>query len=468
MSKPIRTLLIFAVMTASIMHGLQHGLADDRDDVASDTWPSFRGPSARGVASGQQLPDEWDGASGNNIRWRTRIPGLANSAPVVWKDRTFVTTAVSSTGDSRLRIGNYGAGDAANDDAEHSWRLYCLDTATGCICWHRVSFEGIPSVRRHTKSSHANSTPATDGKHVVALYNTGGLYCYSMDGDLLWSKQLGLLDSGAFDVPELQWGFGSSPIIHGDRVFVQCDIQKGSFIAAYDIANGEELWKSERDELPSWGTPTIHEGPEGPLLIANGSRFVRGYDAVTGQERWRLSGNSFITVPTPFVHDGLIFVTSGYRPIQPIHAIRVDAQGDLSPQAGGESNEYLAWTRPRNGTYIPTPIVVDQYLYMLSGYGVLSCYEAKTGTPVYRERVGNGSTSSFTVSPVAADGKLYLTAESSTVFVVAAGPEFELLAENEIGEHCLATPAIAGGSLFLRTESSVIAVGREPAPVAHE
>lgn len=428
---------------------------DDAAKMPSDAWPSFRGIGARGVATNQGLPDEWDGDSGANVKWKTPIPGLANSAPVVWKDRTFIATAVSLVGDSRLRIGIYGAGAAADDDADHSWRLYCLDTKSGRILWQKVSYEGAPNVRRHTKASHCNSTPATDGKHVVALYNMGGLYCYNMDGELQWSKQLGVLDAGAFDVPELQWGFGSSPIIHGNRVFVQCDIQKGSFLAAYDIANGDEVWKVERDELPSWGTPTVHETEQGPLLIANGTRFVRGYAAETGAERWRLSGNSYITVPTPFVAHGLIFVTSGYRPVQPVHAIRLDAQGEVA------NTEHVAWSRSRDGTYIPTPIVVGDLLFTLSGSGVLSCYEARTGEPVYRQRVGGGSGSSFTASPVAADGKLYLTSEAGMVSVVRAGSEFELLAENAIGEYCLATPAIANGLLLLRTESSVIAIGRE-------
>lgn len=435
-------------------------VADDSNKPTTDTWPSFRGTGARGLAIDQSLPDQWDGESDKNIRWMAAIPGLANSAPVVWKDRTFVTTAVGTTGDSRLRIGNYGAGDAANDDSEHSWRLYCLDTTTGETRWYRKSYSAVPPVRRHTKSSHANSTPATDGKHVVALYNTGGMYCYDMDGRLMWSQQIGLLDSGAFDVPELQWGFGSSPIIFGERVFVQCDIQQGSFVAAYDIATGVEVWKSERNELPSWGTPTIHQTEQGPLLIANGTRFVRGYDADTGSERWKLSGNSYITVPTPFVADGLIFVTSGYRPIQPIHAIRLDASGNLSSQSETSSGESVAWSLPRGGTYIPTPIVVDKYLYTLSGYGILTCYEASTGTLKYRRRVGNDSSASYTASPVSADGMIYLTAESGDVAVVAAGPEFELVAENSIGAYCLATPAIASGQILFRTTEGVVSVGR--------
>lgn len=427
----------------------------------TDTWPSFRGSGANGLAGGQNLPDEWNVDEGREVCWKTPIPGLANSAPVVWRDRVFVTTAVSSVGKPDLRIGLYGAGDAAEDDAEQSWRVYCLSASTGDVLWKRTAFEGLPTVRRHEKSTHANSTPATDGRHVVALINTGGLYCYDVCGRLLWSQQLGVLDSGAFDVPELQWGFGSSPIIFRNLVIVQCDIQKDSFIAAYDLTNGCEAWKVDRDELPSWGTPTVHDGLNGPLLIANGSNFVRGYDACNGNERWKLSGNSFITVPTPFVADGLIFVTSGYRPVQPIHAIRLSATEDITPEDEEERSEHLAWSRSRDGTYIPTPIVVDRYLFTLSTGGVLTCYEAATGKGVYRRRVGTGSARSFSASVVAADGRLYLTSEAGIVYVVSVGPEFKLVAENSVGEYCLATPAISGGRILFRTQSGVVAIGRD-------
>lgn len=421
------------------------------------TWPSFRGAGARGVATGQNLPDRWDISSGEGVRWKTPIPGLANSAPVIWNDRVFVTTAVSDAENSGLRIGRYGAGEAAEDDSKQSWRVLCLNAADGCVIWERVAFEGVPPVRRHTKSSHANSTPATDGRHVVALFNSGGLYCFDVCGNLCWSRELGVLDSGAFDVPELQWGFGSSPVIYQDQVIVQCDIQKGSFIAAFALDSGEEIWRTDRDELPSWGTPTVHEGSSGPLVIANGSRFVRGYDALTGQERWRLGGNSFITVPTPFVADGLVFVTSGYRPIQPVYAIRPEAIGDITLADGAEANEHIAWSRSRGGTYIPTPIAVDHLFYLLSDSGVLSCYKVGTGELQYRRRIGRGG--SYTASPVAADGKLYLTAESGLVSVIRASVSFEMLSENKLGEYCLATPAIAGGLLMFRTTSSIVAIG---------
>ncbi len=433
--------------------------------VAGDmtvTWPSFRGAGACGVATGQNLPDRWDIETGDGVRWKTPIPGLANSAPVIWNDRIFVTTAVSDAENPGLRIGRYGAGDAAEDDSRQSWRVLCLNAGDGRVLWERTASEGVPPVRRHTKSSHANSTPATDGRHVVALFNSGGLYCFDIDGKLCWSRQLGVLDSGAFDVPELQWGFGSSPVIFRNQVIVQCDIQEGSFIAAFALDSGKEVWRTQRDELPSWGTPTVYEGASGPQVIANGSRFVRGYEALSGRERWRLGGNSFITVPTPIIAEGLILVTSGYRPVQPIYAIHPEATGDITLIDGAATNQHIAWSKSRDGTYIPTPIVVGRLLYTLSGNGVLSCYDVRTGERHYRRRVGRGE--SYSASPVASDGKLFLAAESGLVSVVRTAARFELLAENELGEYCLATPAIANRLLLFRTASSIVAIGNT-APV---
>ena len=440
-------------------------LADDwkRDNAiaARKIWPSFRGRAARGIAVGQNLPDQWNAEKGEGVRWKTPIPGLGNSCPVVWEDKVFVTTAVSSAGITKLKIGLYGAGDSANDKSRHSWRLYCLDHATGRVLWHRVAHEGVPPVRRHTKSSQANSTPATDGKHVVALFNSGGLHCYDMEGKLLWKQDLGVLNSGAFDVVDLQWGFGSSPIIYGNTVIVQCDLQTDSFLAAFEINSGQQVWRVPRDELPSWGTPTICETARGPLLIANATNFVRGYDARTGKLRWKLARNALITVPTPIVGHGLIFVTSGYRPIQPIYAIKLNAVGDISLDEELNSNNHIVWSKARGGPYLPTPILYGIFFYTCGNDGIFTCYEARTGKLIYRKRCGSGAATSFTASPVAADGKIYVTAESGVVTAIKAGPEFEILSRHPIGEYCLSSPAIAGGQLLRRTQSHVIAIGAE-------
>ena len=214
-----------------------------------------------------------------------------------------------------------------------------------------------------------------------------------------------------------------------------------------------------RDELPSWGTPTICETASGPLLIVNATNFVRGYEARTGKLRWKLARNAFITVPTPIVGHDLIFVSSGYRPIQPIYAIRLNAVGDISLDDKKDSNKHIAWSKSRGGPYLPTPILYGNYLYTLGNDGIFTCYEAKTGQQIYRKRCGQGSAASFTASPVAADGKIYVTAESGVVTAIKAGPEFEILSRHPVGEYCLSTPAIAGGQLLLRTQSHVIAIG---------
>ena len=244
-------------------------------------------------------------------------------------------------------------------------------------------------------------------------------------------------------------------------MIVQCDVQQGSFIAAYDANSGREIWKTERDEIPTWNTPTVHEGAGGPLLVTGGSRYAHGYDPRTGDERWRLAGHSEISVPTPLVAGNLIFVSSGYQPIKPIYAIRLTAEGDISLAQGQTSNDHIAWSNQKGGPYLPTPVVYRGRLYVCSNSGVLTCYDAQTGRREYRQRLRGGGGTSFTASPVAADGKLYFTSEQGVVLVVKAGPQFELLAANPLGEPCLTTPAISRGRLLFRTERHLIAVGAE-------
>jgi outer membrane protein assembly factor BamB len=426
--------------------------------AAPQNWPSFRGPSASGVADGQFPPATWDVEKASPRLWKTPLPGLGHSCPVVWGNRVFVTTAVSSDPKSEFKPGLYGAGTSAKDVSRHSGRVYCLDKRTGKVLWEKTAWEGVPKVKRHIKSSHANATPATDGKHLVVSFASEGLYCYDLDGKLLWRRDLGVLDAGAFNDPDLQWGSGSSPILYKGLVMVQCDRQKDSFIAAYDADSGAPAWSTPRDEPPSWGTPTVYEGPGRAELVANGSHYIRGYDPRTGKELWRLAPNSEITVPTPVAARGLIYVTSGYRPIQPIYAIWPGARGDISLKGAAESNEQIAWSKQRGGPYMPTPIVYGDHLYTCSNSGMVACYEARTGKQVYQERLRSGG--GYTASPVAADGKLYFTSEEGEVRVVKAGPVFELLAVNKMGDVCMATPAISDGMIFFRTQHYVFGIGR--------
>ncbi|HZN11285.1 MAG TPA: PQQ-binding-like beta-propeller repeat protein [Blastocatellia bacterium] len=422
-------------------------------------WPSFRGQDAAGVAEGQNLPERWDGEKGAGVKWKTRIPGLAHSSPVVWGDRVFVTTAVSGRGEATFRPGLYGDGTASEDRSVHQWKVYALDKQSGRVLWERTAYEGVPREKRHIKATYANATPATDGRYVIAFFGSQGLYAYDPDGRQVWKKDLGVLNAGAYDVPDYEWGTASSPIIYRDLVIVQCDTQQGSFLLAAEIATGRTVWKAERAELPSWGTPTVYRGEARAELVTNASNFIRGYDPLTGKELWRLGGSSKITAPTPVFSDGLIVVASGRRPEAPIFVIKAGAEGDITLPPGQAASRHVAWSKQQRGSYMPTPLIYRGHLYVLANQGLFDCYDLKTGAEVYRQRVAHRG-SGFSASPVAADGKIYLPGEDGEIFVVKAGPEYELLATNPMGEPLMATPAISSGLMLVRTERHLFAVGR--------
>ncbi len=281
---------------------------------ATGNWPSFRGPQASGIAERQNLPDRWNGKTGENILWRTPIPGLAHSSPVVWGQRIFVTSAVSGDPNATFRPGLYGDGDAAKDRSRHRWMIYALDKRTGKLLWERVAHQGVPIEKRHIKSTYANSTPATDGRIVVAWFGSQGVHAYDVNGRFLWKVDLGRLDLGAYDIPTYEWGSASSPIIWNGLVILQCDTQADSFLLALDANTGKTVWQTERAELPSWGTPTVAMTSTGPLLVANASNYIRGYDPRTGKELWRLGRSSKITAPTPIFADDMFVVVSGRGP----------------------------------------------------------------------------------------------------------------------------------------------------------
>ena len=422
-------------------------------------WPSFRGPDAAGVSDGLNLPDRWDAETGQGIRFKVEISGLAHSSPVIWGDRLFLTTAVSSERDAAFKPGLYGSGEASRDHSLQTWQILCMDKRSGKFLWQKTATQGNPKDKRHIKSTYANATPATDGEHVVALFGSEGLFCYSLQGELLWKKDLGRLDVGAYDQPSYEWGGASSPIIHAGKVIVQCDQQKGSFLLAADLKTGKTVWMTPRDELPSWGTPTVVPGKQREELVTNGSNFIRGYDPATGAELWRLGGSSKITAPTPVYSEGLIIVASGRAPERPIFAIRPGAVGDLTLQGNATSNEFVAWSKTRRGGYMPTPLIYRGQLYVLNNDGLLGCYDLKTGAEHYQERVPHRSFG-FSASPVAADGKIYLAGEDGLVFVLQAGTQLKLLATNPMGEPLMATPALSNGTLYLRGNRHLFAVGK--------
>ena len=424
-------------------------------------WPQFRGIRAGGVAEGFTLPTTWSVADGKGIAWKTSIPGLGHSSPVVWGDAIFLTTAISGQKDAGLKVGYYGDISPVKDDTTHEWRVYCLDKKTGAIRWQQTAYSGVPKIKRHMKATHANSTVATDGQRVVAFFGSEGLYAYDLQGKLLWKKDLGVLDAGFFMVPDAQWETGSSPVIDNNVVVVQADVQKGSFIAAFDAKDGRELWRVTRDDVPTWSTPTVHEVAGKAQLIVNGLRHIGGYDFNTGKEIWKLTGLGDIPVPTPVVQDGLIYVTNAHGQGAPVFAIRETATGDISLPKDATSNDSIVWSYPRGGGYMATPLVYRGLLYIVNYNGVIMVYDARTGEKKYQDRLASGTTA-FTSSPVAADGKVFVASEDGHLLVLKAGGTYQVLADNDMTESTLATPALSEGLLLIRTQSHVFAI-RGPA-----
>ena len=417
-------------------------------------WPQFRGHEARGVAPGDG-PVEWDVASGKNVKWRVPTPGLGLSSPVVWGEKIFLTTAVSE-GEQKLKVGLYGDIASVQENSPVEFRVVCLDKNTGKVLWEKTAHKGVPRVKRHPKASHANSTPAVDGQRVVAFFGSEGLYCYALDGKELWKKDFGVLDSGFFRVPAAQWGFASSPVLHEGKVIVQCDVQKGSFVTVLDAASGEPIWRTERAEVPTWSTPAVAKTSSGTQVVCNGWKEIAGYELESGKRAWTIKGGGDIPVPTPVAGHGLVFITNAHGQMSPVYAVNVEkAKGDVTPEEGKE-NPAVAWWIRRGGNYMQTPIVLEDYLYGCQDNGVVSCWEAKTGKQVFRQRIGGGK--GFTASPIAIGKKLYFTAEDGMVYVLEAGAEFKLLKENSLGEESMATPAVSGGVVYFRTKGHLAAV----------
>lgn len=425
--------------------------------VDAQNWPSFRGPSASGVADGNNPPTTWDGEKSINILWTTPIPGLGHSSPVVWGDRVFITTAVSSAATSQFVHGMTETAESADDTSKHSWRVYCLDKNTGRIIWEKAVYEGTPKVKRHVKASHANSTPATDGKYLIVSFGSEGMYCFDLEGKLLWRQDLGVLDGGWTAGPDMHWGFGSSPIIYKHLAIVQCDTQNQSFIAAFNLADGKQVWRTPRQEDSSWSSPAIYESKDHAELITSGTKFYRGYDPLTGKELWRLADGIDVKIPTPIAAHGLYFLTGGSaHERRTFYAVRAGVKGEIKPAETPDGNASIAWQSPVIRPHIVTPIVYGDYLYICTDNGVLTQYQARTGAPTLRARLGNGG--SFAASPVASDGKIYFANEDGEVFVIKAGSTYELLARNPLGEVMIATPAITGRMLIIRGEHHVFGI----------
>jgi len=426
-------------------------------EAAAANWPQFRGPQASGVDSSAPAPIHWDIDKGQNVLWRAPIPGLAHSSPILWGDRVYVATAVAP-GKAKLKVGLYGDIEPAGNEGPQQWRLLALDKATGKVAWNTLGHEGPPRSQRHPKASHCNVTPATDGRRIVTIFGSEGLFCVDMAGKLMWHKDLGPMDSGYYQVPSAQWGFASSPVLHEDKVVVVCDVQKDSFIAVYALLDGKQLWRTPRTDVPSWATPTIVAVGTQKEVLVNGWHHIGAYDFATGKEIWNLDGGGDIPVPTPVVAYGLAYFTSAHGQFRPMRAIRLEAQGNITPADPGQTNAAIVWAHARRGNYMQTPIVVGENLYACVDNGVLTCFDAKSGAVRYSERLGNGS-EGFTSSPVSDGRHLFFASETGHVYVVPADGKFSIAATNTLNETCMASPALSGGGLYYRTRDQVVAIG---------
>ena len=422
--------------------------------TATGNWPGWRGDGS-GVSSETDLPLTWSEAEG--VRWKASIPGAGHSSPIVWANRVFVITAVADDPSvETFRGGVYMGGNRAKpDDSNYAFSVLCLGADRGDVVWSTTVARQRPQTRRHTKNTYASETPVTDGTHVFASFGSVGLYCLDLKGNVIWRRDLGLLRD------RRGWGTGASPILFQRTVIVTGDSDDQSYIAAFDKATGEPVWRTERAEGPSWGTPFLFEAGGRATIVTNATSRMRGYEAATGKLLWECAGGSMIAVPSPVAAQGLVFLSSGHNLLrrQPIIAVRAGAAGDITPGKHEPQNEGIAWWHPRGGPYVTSPIAVGPYLYVPLDRGTLTCYEAATGKLVY-EKQNLGSRNTITASPVAADGRVYLQTEDGECHVVKQGPAFEILAVNKLDETFCASPAISGGRLFLRGRKHLYCIGK--------
>ena len=422
--------------------------------VPAQNWPSFRGEQAAGVGT-KALPTQWNLEKGTNVAWKTNIPGLGLSSPIAWGNRIYVTTAVPSEGQIELDAKTANERVAhASDLVRHDWRLFAIDRKTGKIDWAVTASTGVPAAKRHVKSSYANPTPATDGKTIVAAFGDGTLAAYDLKGKQLWKHSYGVpAKPGAEEINDVT----TSPVIYKNLVIHQHDFDPQSYMAAYDIKSGKEVWKIERDEKNTWSTPAVIRVAGRDVLVTNSWRSARGHDPLTGKELWkmRVRKGSWDKGPAP-LQAGDFIIISGGGPEQPVYAIKSTAAGEL-PNLPEKMSEHVAWTTERGSPYIPTPVVVGEHLYVLTDKGILSAYDTRDGKRLYQQRVSE-TAGGFSASPVASGGNLYLASDDGEVFVVRTGAKFELVATNPMNEVLLATPAIADNMLVLRTRSAVYGI----------
>jgi outer membrane protein assembly factor BamB len=420
---------------------------------AETNWPQFRGPGSKGVAAGDTLPDRWSATE--NVAWKTNLPGRGWSSPIVWGNRILLTTVVNSGMSEEPKKGLYFGGNRPTPpDSVHQWKVLCLNLETGHVIWERQVHEGRPQSAIHLKNSFASETPVTDGTRIYCYFGNIGIFCFDWEGNEIWKKKLEPHQT------RFGWGTAASPVVHRDHLYVVNDNDEDSYLLALEKQSGREVWRVSRDEKSNWSTPFIWENDRRTEIVTPGTGKVRSYD-LDGNQLWSLTGMSSITIATPYEHNSLLYLSSGYvqDPSKPIYAIRPGATGDISLTEDQTSNEWIAWCQRKAGPYNPTTLIYDDRLFVLYDRGLLACFNAGNGDAFYEpQRLPNGR--AFTASPWAYRGKVFCLNEDGETFVIKAGDTFELLHTNPLAEDdmCMATPAIAGNRLLIRTSARLYCI----------
>ncbi len=432
--------------------------------ATAENWSQFRGASSNGVAQQDKLPVEWGPDA--QIMWKSALAGIGWSQPIVWGDKIFVTTA-ESDGQPKPNPENKGpgfegfagflsSGVLKPPEANYRWKVLCLDAATGKVVWERVAREGRPTMQIHANNTYATETPVTDGERLIAYFGMTGVYCYDLAGKLLWSKDL-----GAYPM-QFGWGTGSSPVLFGDSVYIQCDNDHASFLVALNKMTGEERWRIKRDEKSNWSTPYLWKNKLRTELIAAGGAKMRSYDPNTGVLLWEMAGSGR-TATTPVGDEEMLYVDSYDRLTGGsgvLAAIRPGAEGKISPDGKDTSDSPVAWSVRLNGYRVASPLLYQGCLYVLENQlGIVRCLDAKSGAQRYHKRLPGAT--GFTASPVAGDGKVYLVDQNCRTTVVEAGPELQIVATNDLNEMCWSSPAVAGEKLLIRTVDHLYSIGRK-------
>ena len=418
-----------------------HASADDRASSAADNWPQWRGPLATGVSPTGDPPLHWNEAEGKNIRWKTEIPGRGHSTPVTWDDRIFLTTAIPF-GDPLPPHPSTAPGNHDNLPVTHRHRFVALavDRSSGKVLWQKTLHEALPHEQGHYTASLASNSPATDGEHLFAFFGSFGLYCLDLDGNLVWKKNFGPMQSLHGH------GEGSSPALHGNTLIVNWDHEGRSFVVALNKRTGDELWKVERNEVTSWASPIIIEHDGRAQVIISGTARVRSYDLASGKVLWECGGLSSNIVASPVYGDGMVFAGSSYDK-KALLAIRLDgAKGDIT------GTDHVVWRRIRGTPYVPSPLLYQGGLYFLTHYqGILSRVDARTGVDSPGSIRLAGIKNIYS-SPVAAANRIYVTDLEGTTIVLSGDETPRALALNHLAEPISASAAIVGRQLILRGE----------------